>query len=165
MDYCKVTLVGRAAKDTTFVLGNQDKKVDDRASISLAVNRPGKDAGCDFFYVVAWAGLATVLKNYSYKGKELLVEGSLRTFEKTVGDQKVTQVEVRAERIVLGADSSAHQGQREEKKQNVGLTQDQLAALVAAEVARRMGTKPETAPPPDFEYVYPEDNEIPFDAF
>ena len=128
MDHSSCTLVGRIARDITFTQGNPEKNVDDRAFSAIAVNRPGKSGKVDFFNFIAWAQMANVLKNFAYKGKEVLLTGSLQTYEKTVGDQKVTVTELVVTQVVLGADTAA---KREEKKAAPADTStEKLAALL-----------------------------------
>lgn len=128
MDYSKVIICGRISNDITFTAGNPEKNVDDRAYSSLAVNRPGKGGKADFHRFIAWGAAARVLRDYAYKGKEVILEGSLQTYEKTVGDTKVTTTEVVVTQVVLGADTAA---KREEKKATPAQAEDHAAKLAA----------------------------------
>lgn len=48
------------------------------ARYSLAVNRPGKDKGADFFDCTAFGKQAEFAEKYLKKGMAILIEGSLR---------------------------------------------------------------------------------------
>lgn len=65
------------------------------AQFSLAINRPGKDKGTDFFNCVAFNKTAESIATYVHKGNRLLVNGSLsqENFTKKDGT-KVNQVKV-----------------------------------------------------------------------
>ena len=88
----KIILTGRLTKDPEVKYTQAGKAV---ASFTLAVNRMGKDAGADFFSVVAWEKLAEVCGNNLGKGRRILVEGRLqnRSYEATDGQKRyITEV-------------------------------------------------------------------------
>lgn len=70
------------------------------ATVSIAVNRDGKDAGTDWIDIVAWRGTAELLEKYFHKGDEILVTGRLqiREYEDRNGNKRKA-VEVVANKI------------------------------------------------------------------
>ena len=69
-----VALIGNLATDIELRDVAPDKKV---ASFLLAVDRPGKDAGADFFQVATWNRQAEVCDEYLSKGSQVAVDGRL----------------------------------------------------------------------------------------
>ena len=153
MNYSKVTLVGRLVKDPVHTVGNPEKQVDNRTFMQVAVNRSSaKDSPYDVFNVVLWAALADIAFKFCKKGKEVLIDGYLRTNNKkeTGPDGKVTwnnYTEVVAKEIQLGHDAGSREEKQQERSpedvlrevtQSAGVNPETLAALIAqAIVARR----------------------------
>jgi single-stranded DNA-binding protein len=141
MNYSKVTLVGRLVKDPVHTVGNPEKQVDNRTFMQVAVNRSSaKDSPYDVFNVVLWAALADIAFRFCKKGKEVLIEGCLRTNNKKVvaADGTVSwsnYTEVVAKEIQLGHDA----GPREEKQEPAEKTPEQLLQ----EVAQTAGVNPQ----------------------
>jgi single-strand DNA-binding protein len=71
-----VTLIGNLATEVELKDVPPDRKV---ASFLLAVDRPGKDAGADFFQVSTWNRQAEVCGEYLAKGAQIAVDGRLRS--------------------------------------------------------------------------------------
>ena len=93
-DMNKVTLHGRLARDPEIRYTTSGKAV---ASVSIAVNRYGRDGGADFIPLIFWDKLAENVKNNCLKGKELLVEGRIqvRSYDAQDGSKRyVTEVVV-----------------------------------------------------------------------
>lgn len=68
-------LMGRLTRDPEQRTTTSGKTI---VSFSLAVDRPGEDAGADFFDVVAWEKLGELVVKYVGKGRKVLVQGRLR---------------------------------------------------------------------------------------
>ena len=108
-DYSRVILLGRLAKDPIVNHTQGGQKV---ARISLAVGREWKDkttgekkSETDFHPVVAWGNAADTLERYCKKGKLLLIEGRLHSYnydDKNGVRKWVT--EVVAENIIMMSD-------------------------------------------------------------
>lgn len=89
-----VILVGRVSKDPELkYLPGGGKAV---CTFSMAVDNPfSKDKKADFFNVVAWGKTAEATANYTAKGKQIAVKGSIhtRTYEDKTGNKRyVTEV-------------------------------------------------------------------------
>ena len=108
-DYSRVILLGRLAKDPIINHTQGGQKV---ARVSLAVGREWKDkvtgekkSEADFHPVVAWGNAADTLERYCKKGKLLLIEGRLHSYnydDKNGVRKWVT--EVVAENIIMLSD-------------------------------------------------------------
>ena len=88
----RVILVGRLGKDPETRYTANGKCV---ATFSLAVSKPGKDSGADWFDIVVWDKLAEIVGNNLSKGRRVLVEGRLqaRAYEAKDGSKRrVTEV-------------------------------------------------------------------------
>lgn len=127
MNFNKSTLVGRLVENVRFTAGDASKSIDDRAWGRIAVNRSSaKDSPYDVFNFVVWGMLAALLRDHSMKGKELLLEGKLRTNNKKRPDNTYDNyIELVAETVQLGHDP---QNVREEKKEPAAKTPEELLA-------------------------------------
>ena len=88
----RVILVGRLGKDPETRYTANGKCV---ATFSLAVSKPVKDSGTDWFDIVVWDKLAEIVGNNLSKGRRVLVEGRLQTrsYEAKDGSKRrVTEV-------------------------------------------------------------------------
>ena len=84
---------------------------------SLALNRayttPDGESRETVSYVdvTAWRGLATVVQNYCHKGKQIMVQGRLRSSSWEQDGQTRSKLEVEAENIILlGGPGGGEQG-------------------------------------------------------
>ena len=70
------------------------------ATFSLAVSKPVKDSGTDWFDIVVWDKLAEIVGNNQSKGRRVLVEGRLqaRAYEAKDGSKRRV-VEVVAQNV------------------------------------------------------------------
>lgn len=101
----KVQLIGNLTANAEVKETPNGQKV---ASFSIATNRVWKDASgmkqeqVEFHNISAWAGLATIIEQYTSKGKKVYVEGRLQTrsWDDPSG-QKRYKTEVVAENIIL----------------------------------------------------------------
>ena len=106
----KATIMGRLTADPEMRATPNGKKV---CSFTLAVNRPGKDAGADFIDIVAWEKTAEFVCKYFAKGQQVAVAGRIRT--RTWEDQsgnKRKAVEVVAEEVHFAEGKRENQGNR-----------------------------------------------------
>ena len=71
-----VNLVGRLTKDIQIRSTMSGKSV---AEFTLAVDRHTKDKQADFIPCVAWEKTAELLSNYTKKGDQLSITGSIQT--------------------------------------------------------------------------------------
>lgn len=73
----RVILTGRLTRDPEAPRKtNSDRSV---LNITIAVDRPGKDAGADFIRVQLWGTQADNAYKYLSKGRQVAIEGYLRT--------------------------------------------------------------------------------------
>lgn len=103
MSYNKIILVGRLTHDPQIKLTPSGKKV---TSFSIAVGSKRKDSTglyiTDFFNITAWEKTAEHIVKYFGKGKEILIEGELRSrsYEKNGEKRNVVEVEVKEVQFV-----------------------------------------------------------------
>ena len=71
-----VTLIGNLATEVDVRDVGEERKV---ANFLLAVNRRGEDKGADFVYVSVWNRQAEACAKYLAKGKQVAVDGRLRS--------------------------------------------------------------------------------------
>lgn len=104
-------LMGRLTRDPELRYTGTQKPV---ASFTLAVDRDGKDNGCDFIDCVAWNSTAEFVNKYFGKGRMAVVSGKLQIREWTDKDgNKRRSAEVVVRDIYFGDskrnDDSANQ--------------------------------------------------------
>jgi single-strand DNA-binding protein len=92
-----VNLIGNLATDVELREVGEDKKV---ATFVLAVDRPGQDRGADFVRIATWDRQAEVCDQYLAKGKQVAVDGRLRSrsWEDAEGKRR-SAIEVVANRV------------------------------------------------------------------
>lgn len=108
-DYNRVILTGRLAKDPVINFTQSGKKA---ARISLACGWERKDqttgekkSEAEFHSVMAWGFAADLLEKYCRKGKPILVEGRLHSYDYTdKNNVRKWVTEVVAENIILLSD-------------------------------------------------------------
>ncbi len=71
-----VTLIGNLATDVDLKDLGEDKKV---ASFLLAVDRRSKEGGADFVFVSAWNKQGELCAQYLSKGRQVAIDGYLRS--------------------------------------------------------------------------------------
>jgi single-strand DNA-binding protein len=71
-----VTLIGNLATDVDLKQLDGERQV---ANFLLAVDRQSKDGGADFFRVAAWNKQAELCARYLMKGKQVAIDGRLRS--------------------------------------------------------------------------------------
>ena len=75
----KVILIGRVSSDISI---NKTQSGTETATFSVAVDRnlgAGKEKGTDFIRCVAWGKTTTFLGQYFSKGKQIALEGNIKT--------------------------------------------------------------------------------------
>jgi single-strand DNA-binding protein len=92
----RVSLIGNLATDVELRDVGEDKKV---ASFLLAVGRGGRDAGADFVGVSAWDRQAELCAEYLSKGRQIGVDGYLRSRTWEDEGRRRRVVEVVAQRV------------------------------------------------------------------
>lgn len=93
----KVFLIGRLTADPQ--IGTSSTSGKKWARFSLAVNRPGVDAGADFFNIVAWDKNADTADKYLTKGKQVAIEGHIQTGNYERNGVKYNSFDIVVERI------------------------------------------------------------------
>jgi single-strand DNA-binding protein len=77
----KVMLIGRMTRDPELKTVGSNNTATTR--ITLAIDRPGKDAGTDFINVQVWGTQAENVCKYLSKGRQVAVEGRIQTGQYT----------------------------------------------------------------------------------
>ena len=91
-----VSLLGNLASDVDLKEVSAEKKV---ASFVLAVDRPGKDSGADFIRVAAWDRQAELCAQYLAKGRQVALDGRIRSRSWEEDGKRRSAVEVVANRV------------------------------------------------------------------
>jgi single-strand DNA-binding protein len=96
-----VSLVGNLAtdvelKDVPQKDGEHPKRV---ASFLLAVSRAGRDGGADFVWISAWDRQAELCSEYLGKGRQVAVEGRLKSRTWEQDGRRRDAIEIVARRI------------------------------------------------------------------
>lgn len=95
----KVIIIGRPTKEPDVRYTNKDNEQLCIARYSLAVDRPGKDAGTDYINCVAFGRQGEFVEKYIKKGTKIAVEGRIQTGSYTDKDgRKVYTTDVVVER-------------------------------------------------------------------
>jgi len=92
----KVIEIGRLSTEVELRATKDGKPV---CNFGLAVDRNRKDAGADFFSIIAWDKLATLCKQYCSKGDLVAVYGHLQARPYEKDGQHRTSTEVVAEEV------------------------------------------------------------------
>lgn len=72
----KAAMIGRLTADVELRTTQSGKNV---CSFTIAVDRPGKDAGADFITCVAWEKTAELISRYFHKGSKIGLTGRMTT--------------------------------------------------------------------------------------
>ncbi len=91
-----VNLIGNLATDVDLREVGEGKKV---ASFLLAVGRGGRDAGADFVGVSVWDRQAELCNEYLSKGRQIGVDGYLRSRSWEEDGKRRRVIEVVARRV------------------------------------------------------------------
>lgn len=107
MSLNRTSVMGRIGKDLELLRTQSGKAV---TSFPIAVDRDGKDAGTDWFDVVAWERTAEFAAQYCAKGRKVVVDGRLQARDWTDKDgNKRRAVEIIANSVYF-ADSKPQEG-------------------------------------------------------
>ena len=107
MSMNRVCIMGRLTRDPELRRTQSGKAV---TSFPIAVDRDGKDAGTDWFDVVAWERTAEFATQYCAKGRKVVVDGRLQARDWTDKDgNKRRAVEIIAHSVYF-ADSKPQEG-------------------------------------------------------
>lgn len=107
MSLNRINVMGRIGKDLELRRTQSGKAV---TSFPIAVDRDGKDAGTDWFDVVAWERTAERTAQYCAKGRKVVVDGRLQARDWTDKDgNKRRSVEIIANSVYF-ADSKPQEG-------------------------------------------------------
>jgi single-strand DNA-binding protein len=101
-DLNSVFIIGRLSQDPEFKMTSNGKEL---LKFSVANNRSfGQNEGnndANFFNVLAWGKLATVMKEFLTKGKQIAIQGRLQQNRWEQDGQNRSRVEIVAENIQL----------------------------------------------------------------
>lgn len=94
-----VVLIGRLARDPELRYGAESQNA--IARFTIAVDRPmSKDREADFISCVAFGKTAEFIEKYFTKGKQIAIQGNIRTGSYTNKDgQKVYTTDVQVDRV------------------------------------------------------------------
>lgn len=107
MSLNRISVMGRIGKDLELRRTQSGKAV---TNFPIAVDRDGKDAGTDWFDVVAWERTAEFAAQYCAKGRKVVVDGRLQARDWTDKDgNKRRSVEIIANSVYF-ADSKPQDG-------------------------------------------------------
>lgn len=105
----RVILLGRLVADPETRMTQSNIAM---CRFKLAVNRPGKDAGADFFQITAFRKTAEFVEKWVKKGQQVLIEGYLRNNQYTDKDgNKRYSDDIHADKVYF-ADSKRESGQQ-----------------------------------------------------
>ena len=114
----QVILIGNLTRDPEMrALPSGDEFCRFGLALSYSYNtRDGETRdGVDFVDITAWGGLASVVQNYCHKGKQIMVQGSLKSSSWEQDGQTRSKLEVRAQNILLlGSRSQSSDGGEDE---------------------------------------------------
>jgi single-strand DNA-binding protein len=91
-----VALIGNLATEVELKQVAEERKV---ASFLLAVDRDGREAGTDFVWISAWERQAELCAEYLAKGRQVAVDGRLKTRTWEQEGQRRDAFEVVARRV------------------------------------------------------------------
>lgn len=112
-----IVLMGRITTDPELRSTQNGTEV---VSLTLAVDRSGKDAGTDFINIVAWKQTAVFITRYFKKGSLIAIEGALQTRSYTDRDgNKRTVCEVVVSRTHFTGEKTAQKQTDREEQVNI----------------------------------------------
>lgn len=110
-------LLGRLVRDVDIkYYTDKDGKQQPIASFTVAVDRPGREAGADFISCKAFNGLADFIGKYFQKGSKIALEGRITTGNYTNKDGvKVYTTDVTVDHAEFAESKSASSGNGQSK--------------------------------------------------
>jgi len=154
------TIVGRLTRDVTSIFSNDDGTAK-RALFTVACNSvykrdDEKVKTTDFIPCIAWEPHASLLKEWGLKGRQILIKGTLETFQKPAdenGEYEPTKVQVRvAQMEFLGFEDNVRD--KYEAKKTASNTAapaagtDAILAALSSLVRGQTTATPQPAPAP-----------------
>ena len=128
-DTCQATVVGRLTRDAEIKDIKKGDATFKLAKFSLACNHwvKGKGDHTSYLDIEAWNGLANVIEQYTSKGKQVLVIGSLRveSYEDKSGNKRKAVV-VKADNIQLLGSNESSAPSRSTKPVAAAVTEDEI---------------------------------------
>ncbi|MCY3804822.1 MAG: single-stranded DNA-binding protein [Candidatus Saccharibacteria bacterium] len=114
----QVTLIGNLTRDPEVrAIPSGDEVC--RFSLALNYGYTTSDGetheGVDFVDISAWGGLASIVKTYCHKGKQILVSGRLKSSSWEQDGQTRSKLEVRADNILLLGNTPASSNEAKPK--------------------------------------------------
>jgi len=101
-----VSLLGNLASDVDLKEVSAEKKV---ASFVLAVDRPGKDSGADFVRISTWDRQAELCAQYLAKGRQVALDGRIRSRSWEEDGKRRSAIEVVANRVQFLAGAASRE--------------------------------------------------------
>lgn len=156
-----IIVAGRLTRDVTSLFQNEDGSAK-RALFTVACNSiynkdNEKVKTTDFIPCIAWGTHADLLKEWGLKGRQVLIKGTLETYQKPPneedGSYEPTKVQVRVEQIeFLGFEDNVRE-KYEAKKAAAGTATPAGTEALLAGLAKLLGAAtpqaaPVAAPPP-----------------
>ena len=140
-DLNTVVLIGRLTRDPEFkMVGGSNSSL---VNFTLANNRVYVSSGekkeeTNYFDCVAWGKLAEIVKDYTSKGKQILVEGRLIQESWDTNDgKKASRIKIRVENLqLLGAKMGAtnNQGLSPQSFQVTNALEDSFSEIPAEDI-------------------------------
>ena len=100
----QVILIGNLTRDPeTRALPSGDEFCRFSLALNYSYNTPDGETkdGVDYVDVTAWGGLGSIVQTYCHKGKQVMVQGRLRSSSWEQDGQTRSKLEVRASNILL----------------------------------------------------------------
>lgn len=157
------TVVGRLTRDVTSIFSNDDGSAK-RALFTVACNsvykrNDEKVKTTDFIPCIAWGTHADLLKEWGLKGRQVLIKGTIETFQKPAdndGNYDPVKVQVRVDQLeFLGFEDNVREKYEANKAASpvapAAGTETLLAgiaALLAGQAAPAAAPTPPPTPPP-----------------
>lgn len=154
------TIAGRLTRDVTSIFSNDDGSAK-RALFTVACNSTYKRDNekvktTDFIPCIAWEPHASLLKEWGLKGRQIMINGTIETFQKPAdenGEYEPTKVQVRVGQMeFLGFEDNVRD-KYEAKKTSSGTATpaagtDAILAALTSLIGGQSAATPQPAPAP-----------------
>lgn len=120
----EVILIGRLTKDPELRKTATGKNV---TNVTIAVDKPKKDADADFIRVQVWGNLAENLCKYMSKGRQIAVKGHISTGSYKKGEDTIYTTDIVADNVEFLGTGGGKKESREESKPPIEDSFDQIA--------------------------------------
>lgn len=132
----RVTLVGNLTKDAEIkeITRKSDNTTTKVAQFRIAVDRPGKNAGADYFACEVWGGLVDAIGQYLVRGKMISFDGRAKSDSWEKEGQRYNRIVFTADNIRLIGGRPAIEGEpvSEDESQSTHNNENNEFAAVAA---------------------------------